>query len=352
VRVDHPDELWTPAEEHADAIDGRWRIVVLVAAGFEALIGLANLLRLAPPANLVMAVTQGLAAAALLALWQMLRHRSLPHRTAQPVLAASLTVFALHLPLEMALTDNALLTANVGLILVLAGTLLVQTRWFVATVVVVVGTWLAVLVTGGPWPEPEDRLILYIGVACLVAILVHVVRVQSRTRLLAALDEARAGALRDDLTGLWNRRGARVAARPLLGEARRSGEPTWAITLRLDGLAEVNRISGAPTGDRLVLAVGRTLAQCEDGGCVAVRRGGGEFALIGEGSVPDVDDLIADIVPAIAQVAGTVDQPWHLEPGVAVIVGATGPDAVDRLLAAADADLSPAQGRPRAPDRL
>lgn len=334
-----PEDLWTRAEDYADGVDERWRVLLLVVAGAEIVIAVWNLLRLQPPANLLVAGVQAVAAGLLvLAVW-VLRGRRLTHRQSQPLIAAALVAFALVIPLEMALTRNGLLTANVGLTVVVAGTLLVETRWFVVAAASLTAAWALVIVARGPWDLPVERLVAFIGVAIVVAALVHALRVQGRARLVAALDEARTSALRDDLTGLWNRRGLRVAARPLLGAARTAGQPAWAVVLDVRGLKQVNDRGGHPTGDRVLLALGRALARREDTGEVVARWGGDEFVLVGLGLEPDLQLVLADALGTAIARGGAVDQPWGLDAGVASSDDLTGPTALDDLLAQADADL-------------
>jgi diguanylate cyclase (GGDEF)-like protein len=346
VRPDRPPSrgVWERAEDYADAVDEHMRGLVLVMAGVEAVMGIASAVRLAYPASLVMGIVQATAVAGLLVFWRVLRGRRLPHRTSQPVIAGLISIFALMLPLEMALTGNALLTANLGLLVVATGALVVQTRWFAAATTVVVLVWLLVLVTRGPWDLPVDRLVVFVAVAVLVAALVHVLRVRGRDQLVAALAAARAIALRDELTGLWNRRGGRAAVAQVLAHARLSGEPVWVVSLDVAGLKRVNDRCGHPAGDQVLVSVGKAMLQRLARGEVPMRWGGDEFLLIGDGPLPDVDQLVHELMAAAGAFGGRVGQPWRLDPGAAQARGIDDDAALDRLLAAADADLYDRRG--------
>jgi GGDEF domain-containing protein len=240
----------------------------------------------------------------------------------------------------MALTGNGLLTANVGLILVVIGALVVDTRWFAIAAGLLVLAWLGVLLTRGPWDQPVDALLLYVLVAGMSAILVHVLRVHGRARLVAALDEARTNAVRHDVTGLWNRRGARIAARPLLGQARRDHDPVWAVVMDVVGITAIEQHLGGPAADQLLAALGRAVARCEDDGYVAASWSASRFVLLGEGPLPEVDDLVTRLAVRARATGGAVDLPWSLDPGVAQVSDPAGEDVVDRLVAAALAERS------------
>jgi diguanylate cyclase (GGDEF)-like protein len=97
----------------------------------------------------------------------------------------------------------------------------------------------------------------------------------------------------DQLTGLLNRRGLRVAAEPMLASAARNGTPMSLIAIDLDGFKAVNDSSGHQAGDQLL----RDLAASWRGelrrGDVLGRNGGDEFVLVVSGSAADAEALLA-----------------------------------------------------------
>lgn len=98
-----------------------------------------------------------------------------------------------------------------------------------------------------------------------------------RSRLLA---EARALSIRDDLTGLFNRRGFLGAAEQQLKTASRLGEPVLLLFADVDGMKECNDEYGHAQGDRLLQKAARTLRRTFRESDVLGRLGGDEFAIL------------------------------------------------------------------------
>ncbi len=98
--------------------------------------------------------------------------------------------------------------------------------------------------------------------------------------------EAIAASLRDDLTGLANRREMLSALTGSLAEARRNGKPLSVIYADLDGFKEVNDSYGHEIGDMLLKAAAAGFAYLARDAHVVARLGGDEFAiiLVGDGS--------------------------------------------------------------------
>jgi diguanylate cyclase (GGDEF)-like protein/PAS domain S-box-containing protein len=99
-------------------------------------------------------------------------------------------------------------------------------------------------------------------------------------RAKAALQEL---AVRDELTGLLNRRGFRELAEQELKVARRSGRPDALLYLDLDGFKQVNDGFGHAEGDTALRAVADVLRATLREGDVLARLGGDEFAVYATG---------------------------------------------------------------------
>jgi diguanylate cyclase (GGDEF)-like protein len=87
-------------------------------------------------------------------------------------------------------------------------------------------------------------------------------------------------AVRDPLTGLYNRRYMQEFLERELHAARRKKRPLAVMMLDLDHFKRYNDNFGHSAGDKALAAVGETLMRCVRAEDVACRYGGEEFALI------------------------------------------------------------------------
>ncbi len=96
-------------------------------------------------------------------------------------------------------------------------------------------------------------------------------------------------ALRDELTGLYNRRGWFVLAEHELERARRSRSARVLLFVDLDGLKQVNDVLGHREGDRAIVDAAAVLSAASRGSDIVGRLGGDEFVLLlGEDGHADV----------------------------------------------------------------
>ncbi|MBE0623101.1 MAG: diguanylate cyclase [Burkholderiales bacterium] len=86
-------------------------------------------------------------------------------------------------------------------------------------------------------------------------------------------------AIRDSLTGLFNRRFLEETLQREFARAARSARPLGIVMIDIDHFKELNDAHGHRAGDAALLAVGRLLAAQTRGGDVACRYGGEEFVL-------------------------------------------------------------------------
>ena len=84
----------------------------------------------------------------------------------------------------------------------------------------------------------------------------------------------------DPLTGLWTRAHFAAQASAALGAAERDAQPMALVLFDLDHFSQVNSRHGHLSGDRLLAAVGRGLADLEAPGLAFGRLGGEEFAIL------------------------------------------------------------------------
>ena len=92
-------------------------------------------------------------------------------------------------------------------------------------------------------------------------------------------------AMRDDLTGLFNRRYFYERLQRELDQAHHYQRSLAVVVLDVDGLKTVNDVYGHKAGDLVLAAVGRLLLECTRTCDVSARIGGDEFAVI----MPETD---------------------------------------------------------------
>ena len=107
-------------------------------------------------------------------------------------------------------------------------------------------------------------------------------RVNERTaQLAAATQEIHELSLKDNLTGLYNRRGFTVLAEQQLRLASRNRATTWVLVADVDGLKAVNDALGRTMGDKQLATAAKVLREAFRGHDVVARIGSDEFAVFG-----------------------------------------------------------------------
>jgi two-component system cell cycle response regulator len=87
--------------------------------------------------------------------------------------------------------------------------------------------------------------------------------------------------LKDELTGLHNRRGFLYAASPLLNHARSAGIPSVLLFADLDGLKKINDTYGHAQGDLAIVSAAEVLRRTFGHSNILARLGGDEFMILG-----------------------------------------------------------------------
>jgi diguanylate cyclase (GGDEF)-like protein len=103
-------------------------------------------------------------------------------------------------------------------------------------------------------------------------------------RLQADLAEQ---AIRDDLTGLYNRRHLMRALDTELARAERSGAPLSVVLLDIDHFKSVNDTYGHQVGDELLVAIAGVLSASARQEDTVARYGGEEFVVLLPGATAD-----------------------------------------------------------------
>jgi diguanylate cyclase (GGDEF)-like protein len=161
-------------------------------------------------------------------------------------------------------------------------------------------------------------------------------RVDEVQRLKAALEDQ---AVRDFLTGLFNRRHLNDVLPSMLALAQRNGEPLAVAIIDLDHFKLVNDRHGHATGDRLLQAFGQLMQQGLRRSDVACRYGGEEFCVLmprtdAHAARRKIDTLRRQWRDARFEIDGGALSGNTFSAGVADSFTAEG--APDRLLKAAD----------------
>jgi len=169
---------------------------------------------------------------------------------------------------------------------------------------------------------------------------------------LALREKLRNQALRDELTGLYNRRFLEETLQRILAHAERRRSPVAVMMLDLDHFKQVNDRYGHATGDAVLREVGGLLQARLRRMDVACRYGGEELVVL----MPDCTavEALARAQEICALVRSLRDRPDSTLPAVTVSIGvAAWPEhgeQMGRVIEAADAALYAAKrtGRDRA----
>lgn len=290
-----------------------------------------------------MPLLQTLIVLGLLVAWWWVARSDTPHQDVQRMLPWILGAIGILLPVEQALTGNGMLSANVALMLVVGGALILDRRGFIVFCAVLIGGWMLAVNLVGSVNLPVADQVTYIILGIVIAVVVFALRAADRARLEVARDAAYETAMRDPLTGLWNRRGLDAIVPSMMGGAHENSTGIWCMFIDVRGLKRINDTIGHAAGDQLLAAVGAALESTEVVGGVPVRWGGDEFCVIGVGTPPLVEaahDHLQEL--AVARYPHGAD--WDLSLGIAYEAHPSGNFLAD-LVRRADEDMYRRRGQ-------
>ena len=138
-------------------------------------------------------------------------------------------------------------------------------------------------------------------------------RLQEQARLLAVQAETLEKlASRDELTGLYNRRGLATVGPQMLYEARRAGSTIGVVFIDLDGLKNINDHLGHQVGDQVLQTTAAILAKQIRPTDVVARVGGDEFCLlIHDANAETISNIAARIDAAVVNHNQATDTPHN-----------------------------------------
>jgi diguanylate cyclase (GGDEF)-like protein len=253
----------------------------------------------------------------------LVRHWPLPPAWGHPVTVAALLAVAGHAVARTVVTEQPRQSTTLLLVAVAAGAVLLSLRWAVAALYLVWGGWtVAALVVGAS--EAWVHYAVGLAVATALALAVNKVRRAAARDLVEAHESIDAAAVRDQLTGLANRRGLAMVGAQIVEAARRQGDAVHCIFVDIDGLRKVNERAGTEGGDEVIVAVGEALREVTRATDVVARWGGDEYCVVGPGPgmaplelerrLRDVVTLHSpvppDVWPARVSAGGAMLAPW------------------------------------------
>ncbi|HWV37577.1 MAG TPA: diguanylate cyclase [Vulgatibacter sp.] len=162
--------------------------------------------------------------------------------------------------------------------------------------------------------------------------------ISERKRSEVALQDL---ALRDELTGLHNRRGFMLIGRQGLKIARRSDERVMLLYMDLDEFKKINDTLGHPVGDEALIDVSTLLRKTFRDSDAIARLGGDEFTVLAMCSASDSEESIRGrLDAAIAKHNAEAGRPYRLSLSIGTSYYDNRRDpTLDEMMAEADAAL-------------
>jgi diguanylate cyclase (GGDEF)-like protein len=234
------------------------------------------------------------------------------------------------------------------LILATAAACVVTARhWFWAVVGSCGALWagsVVIAVLRGGFGLEQTAIWLDVGLLVAAAAALAAAVRRARTDSVIALVEANRQVLehsvRDALTGVANRKGLELIARPMIDLARRQGHAVHCLIIDVDTLRGINEEHGVREGDDVLLAVAEGLRVATRTTDVVARWGGDEFVVLGPGTGTSPVEMERRIR---THLSAAVDLPSHAWQGKVSAGSATlvpwDADDLEGLLGRAEQDL-------------
>jgi diguanylate cyclase (GGDEF)-like protein len=155
--------------------------------------------------------------------------------------------------------------------------------------------------------------------------------------LVELRDRARELALRDPLTGLWNRRAFTDCLDESLG---RKGGSVGLLLVDLDEFKAANTRYGYPAGDRVLCETAGVLSEVTRADDMVARLGGDEFAVLVKGAAEQGMERLAERTLSLVRAVGLEGLPgYRLSASAGWAVGCPGHETAEQLVSQADVAL-------------
>ena len=151
-------------------------------------------------------------------------------------------------------------------------------------------------------------------------------------------EELRTMAIRDQLTGLFNRRGFLTLAEQALKQARRSQSGVWLLFADLDGMKEINDTLGHAAGDEALKHTAAILQETYREADIVGRLGGDEFALLAPQSDTSTGEFLKNrLLETIDHFNAGARLPYRLSLSIGLaFFDSQDPSSLDEFMSRAD----------------
>lgn len=186
--------------------------------------------------------------------------------------------------------------------------------------------------------EPDLRLLNLMGnIGTQLGRVVE--RERARAETLKWAEEVRNLSIRDELTGLYNRRGFLELSRHVIQQTDRARGSALLFFLDLNGMKQINDQLGHEEGDRALRDTASVLRATFRASDIVARLGGDEFvALLPEASSEQLESFVVRIQTEIAARNQKPGQRYRLSASVGgTLYDSSRPESIEALLVKADA---------------
>ncbi len=185
-------------------------------------------------------------------------------------------------------------------------------------------------------PVRDEHGVITAGMALVYDVTVHK---QTEASLRKQAEEIRSLSIRDELSGLYNRRGFLELARQQIKLADRSGRPALLFFVDLNGMKLINDQLGHDEGDRALCETAEVLRAAFRASDVIGRLGGDEFvALLPDASEAQIELFSQRIQRELADRNDRPDRCFQLSASIGgTAYDPNSPETIEALLAKADA---------------